>query len=153
MAVVVEILKLGGDVLGEFVAQNYACGEAVSNPRFGYARARKNRPVVIDAITDFGADLVLSGVRLNAGLTPLLSNDQRRHHRRKHQVSHSTESLPLKRSRWPALEQLVATPLPLRREHVARVYTLPPIHKDPFDRILIAQAAAEGLALVTSDDH
>jgi PIN domain nuclease of toxin-antitoxin system len=52
-----------------------------------------------------------------------------------------------------ALEQLVATPLPLRLEHVARVYTLPPIHKDPFDRILIAQAAAEGLALVTSDDH
>ena len=52
-----------------------------------------------------------------------------------------------------ALEQLVATPLPLRPEHVAGIYTLPPIHKDPFDRIFIAQAAAEGLALVTGNDH
>jgi PIN domain nuclease of toxin-antitoxin system len=52
-----------------------------------------------------------------------------------------------------ALEQLAATPLMLRPEHIAQVYTLPPIHNDPFDRILIAQAAAEGLALVTSDDQ
>ena len=28
---------------------------------------------------------------------------------------------------------------------------LPPLHKDPFDRIVIAQAQAEGLGLVTSD--
>jgi PIN domain nuclease of toxin-antitoxin system len=28
---------------------------------------------------------------------------------------------------------------------------LPPIHEDPFDRLLIAQAAVEGLALMTSD--
>jgi PIN domain nuclease of toxin-antitoxin system len=52
-----------------------------------------------------------------------------------------------------ALEQLVATPLPLRPEHVAGLYALPPIHKDPFDRILIAQAATEGLTLVTRDDQ
>jgi PIN domain nuclease of toxin-antitoxin system len=31
------------------------------------------------------------------------------------------------------------------------VRDLPPIHKDPFDRILIAQAKAEGLLLLTSD--
>ena len=52
---------------------------------------------------------------------------------------------------FDALEQLAATPLVLRPEHVAGVYRLPPVHKDPFDRMLIAQAAAEGLALVTSD--
>ena len=49
-----------------------------------------------------------------------------------------------------ALEQLAATPLALRPEHVAGVYTLPPLHKDPFDRILIAQATAEDLELVTT---
>ena len=52
---------------------------------------------------------------------------------------------------FDALEQLAATPLPLRPQHVACVYGLPPIHKDPFDRMLIAQAAAEGLALVSMD--
>jgi PIN domain nuclease of toxin-antitoxin system len=31
------------------------------------------------------------------------------------------------------------------------VYALPPIHKDPYDRVLIAQATVEGLALVSSD--
>ena len=50
-----------------------------------------------------------------------------------------------------ALEQLAATPLALRPEHVAGVYTLPPLHKDPFDRVLIAQATAEDLELVTTD--
>jgi PIN domain nuclease of toxin-antitoxin system len=50
-----------------------------------------------------------------------------------------------------ALEQLAATVLPLRPEHVAAVYRLAPIHKDPFDRMLIAQATVEGLALVSAD--
>lgn len=50
-----------------------------------------------------------------------------------------------------ALEQLAARPLALRPEHVAGVYTLPPIHRDPFDRVLIAQAAVEDLTLVTMD--
>jgi PIN domain nuclease of toxin-antitoxin system len=52
---------------------------------------------------------------------------------------------------FDALDQLAATPLFLRPEHVAAVFRLPPIHKDPFDRMLIAQAAVEGLALVTTD--
>lgn len=50
-----------------------------------------------------------------------------------------------------ALEQLAATPLVLRPEHVSEVSTLPPIHRDPFDRILIAQAVVEDLALLTRD--
>ena len=50
-----------------------------------------------------------------------------------------------------ALDQLAATPLLLRPQHIAGLFALPPIHKDPFDRMLIAQAAVEGLALVTTD--
>ncbi len=36
-------------------------------------------------------------------------------------------------------------------EHVVALDTLPTIHKDPFDRLLIAQASIEGIILVTSD--
>ena len=50
-----------------------------------------------------------------------------------------------------SLEQLAATPLVLRPEHISGVYALPPHHKDPFDRVPIAQPMAEGLAFVTSD--
>jgi PIN domain nuclease of toxin-antitoxin system len=52
---------------------------------------------------------------------------------------------------FDALDQLAATPLPLRPQHIAAVHSLPSIHKDPFDRMLIAQATVEGLALVSSD--
>lgn len=52
---------------------------------------------------------------------------------------------------FDALEQLAATPLVLRPQHIAGVYGLPSIHKDPFDRMLIAQARTEGLALVSMD--
>jgi len=56
------------------------------------------------------------------------------------------------RSWWlDALDQLAATPLLLHPRHIAAVHSLPPIHKDPFDRILIAQATVEGLTLVTMD--
>ena len=50
-----------------------------------------------------------------------------------------------------ALDQLAATALPLRPAHVAALHDLPPIHKDPFDRMLIAKAMVEGLALVSMD--
>ena len=50
-----------------------------------------------------------------------------------------------------ATQKFAAIPLPLRPEHVAAVFDLPPIHHDPFDRALIAQAVVEGLTLVTSD--
>ena len=52
-----------------------------------------------------------------------------------------------------ALDQLAATPLVLRPHHIAELNALPPIHKDPFDRMLIAQAAVEGLTLVSSDSE
>lgn len=41
--------------------------------------------------------------------------------------------------------------LPITSDHAVAVDGLPPIHKDPFDRILVAQAIVEGIALLTAD--
>lgn len=43
------------------------------------------------------------------------------------------------------------TELSILAAHALAVATLPPIHRDPFDRILIAQARVEGLTLLTTD--
>jgi PIN domain nuclease of toxin-antitoxin system len=43
--------------------------------------------------------------------------------------------------------------LSIGSEHVAALESLPPIHKDPFDRILIAQAVVEGITLLTADER
>lgn len=43
--------------------------------------------------------------------------------------------------------------LPITSEHAVTVESLPPIHKDPFDRILIAQATVEGIVLLTVDSQ
>ncbi|MHB0992480.1 MAG: type II toxin-antitoxin system VapC family toxin [Burkholderiales bacterium] len=41
--------------------------------------------------------------------------------------------------------------LSILSEHAAALDVLPPIHKDPFDRLLIAQAIVEGITLLTND--
>jgi PIN domain nuclease of toxin-antitoxin system len=41
--------------------------------------------------------------------------------------------------------------LPITGEHAVAIDSLPPIHRDPFDRILIAQATVEGITLLTVD--
>jgi PIN domain nuclease of toxin-antitoxin system len=41
--------------------------------------------------------------------------------------------------------------LPILGNHVVAIDSLSPIHKDPFDRILIAQAMVEGITLLTTD--
>lgn len=41
--------------------------------------------------------------------------------------------------------------LPVQEHHAWRVRSLPVLHKDPFDRILVAQAIEESLTLVTGD--
>lgn len=43
------------------------------------------------------------------------------------------------------------TEVPIRSEHVLFVHDLPAIHKDPFDRILVAQASIEGMGILTVD--
>ena len=42
-------------------------------------------------------------------------------------------------------------PLPVSHKHALAVYDLPMHHADPFDRLLIAQARAEGMMLLTGD--
>ncbi len=41
--------------------------------------------------------------------------------------------------------------LPVLSVHVVALDSLPPIHKDPFDRLLVAQATVEGITLLTAD--
>ena len=49
------------------------------------------------------------------------------------------------------LDALQLLPLFLRPEHVGAIWDLPPIHRDPFDRALIAQAIVEDLTMLTTD--
>jgi PIN domain nuclease of toxin-antitoxin system len=51
-----------------------------------------------------------------------------------------------------ATELTAAHVLPIRASHVTALAALPELHRDPFDRILIAQAIAEGLEFVTGDE-
>jgi PIN domain nuclease of toxin-antitoxin system len=48
-------------------------------------------------------------------------------------------------------EQLGLEILPVEQRHALRLATLPPHHRDPFDRLLVAQAMAEGIPVVSSD--
>lgn len=41
--------------------------------------------------------------------------------------------------------------LPVKAEHAMRMADLPVIHRDPFDRLIVAQALAEDLILLTTD--
>ncbi|MBC7842988.1 MAG: type II toxin-antitoxin system VapC family toxin [Gemmatimonadaceae bacterium] len=43
------------------------------------------------------------------------------------------------------------TELPITSQHAVTVDGLPDLHRDPFDRLLLAQALSEGITLVTSD--
>lgn len=64
----------------------------------------------------------------------------------------------------PALRELLEDPqhtlwfsvvslweLVIKAAHVLAVAQLPPLHRDPFDRLLLAQAEREGLLLITAD--
>ena len=42
--------------------------------------------------------------------------------------------------------------LPIASDHIVTTESLPLIHKDPFDRILVAQATVEGITLLTADE-
>lgn len=71
--------------------------------------------------------------------------------------------LMLKKGRQTALvvepkawwERYISRPavavLPVRVTHVDQLETLPELHRDPFDRMLLAQALAEGLTLASKD--
>ena len=55
------------------------------------------------------------------------------------------------RSLWRMLLVNGYRELPVTSEHAIAVNDLPALHKDPFDRILVAQARVEGLVLLTVD--
>ncbi len=71
-------------------------------------------------------------------------------------VKHSLGKLPLPEppERYvPAQRQLRGIdPLPLDEEATLHLHRLPPLHRDPFDRMLICQALVAGLILVTPDE-
>ena len=50
-----------------------------------------------------------------------------------------------------ALEPAGFLSLPISGEHAARVARLPQVHRDPFDRLLIAQALVEPMRLISTD--
>jgi PIN domain nuclease of toxin-antitoxin system len=43
--------------------------------------------------------------------------------------------------------------LAIEAHHALAVASLPPLHRDPFDRLLLAQASADGLLLITADQQ
>jgi PIN domain nuclease of toxin-antitoxin system len=50
-----------------------------------------------------------------------------------------------------AVDGMAAVTLPVKLAHIDRVQRLPLHHRDPFDRMMIAQAIEEGLTIVTRD--
>ena len=52
-----------------------------------------------------------------------------------------------------SIKQQGFTPLSLTFRHAEQARALPPYHGDPFDRMLVAQAQAEGLTVITRDHH
>ena len=61
-------------------------------------------------------------------------------------IRNATSVLPA----W--LTDLNARVLPVEAAHAYVAYSLPLLHRDPFDRMLVAQAVAERMTLVTSDE-
>jgi PIN domain nuclease of toxin-antitoxin system len=51
----------------------------------------------------------------------------------------------------PALAEMGFSELPVSGAHAERLASLPLIHRDPFDRMLVAQSLAEPLVLLTND--
>ena len=52
-----------------------------------------------------------------------------------------------------ACEKMGINILPIRASHLEHLLKLPWIHRDPFDRLIISQAQAENLSLVTADGN
>jgi PIN domain nuclease of toxin-antitoxin system len=62
-----------------------------------------------------------------------------------------TLSLPYRQWMDKAISDLQLVILPVTVEYAERQSTLPPHHKDPFDRLIIAQALVDGIPIVSSD--
>jgi PIN domain nuclease of toxin-antitoxin system len=69
----------------------------------------------------------------------------------KHQAGKLDLSLPLAALVAGQMETNKIQVLPITMEHVLALEALPSHHKDPFDRLLVAQAVVEGVMLVSRD--
>lgn len=59
--------------------------------------------------------------------------------------------MPLSAMVEAQMSALLLGDLPVTNAHALRIQQLPEIHRDPFDRMLIAQALVEDMAIVTAD--
>ncbi len=66
-------------------------------------------------------------------------------------IKHRSGKLPLKTTLEECFEKSDFSILNINLSHIMQLNKLPTYHKDPFDRILIAQAKVENLTLITSD--
>lgn len=66
-------------------------------------------------------------------------------------IKTSLGKIRIDRTILDAVQDAGFEPLPVSFQHAHMVGQLKPIHKDPFDRLLIAAALVEGLTLVTAD--
>jgi PIN domain nuclease of toxin-antitoxin system len=66
-------------------------------------------------------------------------------------IKHSLGRLEIPAPASAAAMRLGFEPLPISLAHAEAAALLPPLHRDPFDRMLVAQARTEGLTLVTHD--
>lgn len=68
-------------------------------------------------------------------------------------IKRASGKLVFRASASKAIQRHNFTALPITAEHAEWAGSLPALHRDPFDRLLVAQAHLEGLTLVTLDDQ
>ena len=69
----------------------------------------------------------------------------------KHRLGKLPQAAPIVADIEAAIAEEGFLPLPISLHHGQAAGTLPPIHRDPFDRMLAAQALGESMALVSND--
>lgn len=69
----------------------------------------------------------------------------------KHSLGKLTLPLPVEEYIPSRAQMAGLATLPITQPHTLAVATLPPLHKDPFDRLLVAQAKYESMTLLTAD--
>ena len=69
----------------------------------------------------------------------------------KHSIGKMPLALPIKSLLGQHLEANGFVLLPIEFSHLIRVSSLPLHHRDPFDRLIIAQGSTEGMAVVSAD--
>jgi PIN domain nuclease of toxin-antitoxin system len=68
-------------------------------------------------------------------------------------IKRALGKLPVDQRYLPLLLDSGAVPLAITLDHARAVEELPPHHRDPFDRLLVAQARAERATIVTGDEQ